>query len=232
MGVTAIDARSTAWLLDTGSRSREQAPVGGAVFGFQVAAIGADSVTLVRRGQKLRLRLGERQTVNLLGPAEAGPHGEAARAAAAAPVTPAPRRSSARRSPAGESTNSTAGSTSPTTGGNPAASRPAGSRYGGSAAPFGGAPGGGAGGRNGGAPASQFSGSASGPTSNPQTARRRGAPLVGGEAPLPTPGPLANPQTSRRIGTAGLQGSAFGQTAGPVARQLPGVGGTLRRTPL
>lgn len=57
---------------------------------------------------------------------------------------------------------------------------------------------------------SQFAAGASGPTSNPQTARRRGGQLIGGAEPIQAPKAIANPQTQRRLGTTST-GAAFGQ---------------------
>lgn len=56
-------------------------------------------------------------------------------------------------------------------------------------------------------------GQASGPTTNPQTARRRGLPLAGtgGSSAMPTPEPITNPQTTRRSGTS--NGPAFGEAS-------------------
>ena len=69
---------------------------------------------------------------------------------------------------------------------------------------------------------SQFSRTAAAPpTSNPQTARRRGGQLVGGAQPEPEPQALANPQTQRRLGTT--TGPAFGSAAGGVNHQSGGV---------
>jgi len=72
---------------------------------------------------------------------------------------------------------------------------------------------GGAGGAGGGnsSMTSQFAaGTTGGSTSNPQTARRRGARLTGDTPALPSPQAIANPQTQRRIGSS--SGSAFGQS--------------------
>jgi hypothetical protein len=48
------------------------------------------------------------------------------------------------------------------------------------------------------------------PTSNPQTARRRGSRLTGDATPMPTPAAISNPQTQRRNGST--SGPAFGDT--------------------
>ncbi len=88
---------------------------------------------------------------------------------------------------------------------------------------FGGSGLGGFAGNNGGGNNSQFSSSgAVSSTSNPQTARRRGARLSTGSDPIETPAPISNPQTTRRMGSAGSAGAAFGQDSGTV--------GSLRST--
>lgn len=58
---------------------------------------------------------------------------------------------------------------------------------------------------------SQFAAGTGGSTSNPQTARRRGARLTGDTPALPSPQTIANPQTQRRTGSN--SGSAFGQAS-------------------
>lgn len=72
---------------------------------------------------------------------------------------------------------------------------------------------------------SQFAAGSTAPTPNPQTARRRGAQLVGESQPLPAPEALTNPQTQRRTGAS--SGPAFGQSpAGTRAGQAGGRTGT------
>ena len=68
--------------------------------------------------------------------------------------------------------------------------------------------GGGYSGRGSSGSTSQFAAGASGATSNPQTARRRGGQLTGDTPAQPSPDAISNPQTQRRIGTS--SGSAFG----------------------
>ncbi len=84
------------------------------------------------------------------------------------------------------------------------------------------------GGASGGAGVSTFSsaGGTAASTSNPQTARRNGARLVGGADTATAPTAIANPQTQRRRGTTGA-GPAFGQTTGATGTAT-GTGRTAR----
>lgn len=66
------------------------------------------------------------------------------------------------------------------------------------------------------------------PTSNPQTARRRGSRLTGGATPMPTPDPISNPQTQRRNGST--SGPAFGDTTSTGNRGGTTFGGSTRAT--
>lgn len=73
----------------------------------------------------------------------------------------------------------------------------------------------------------QFAANASGPTSNPQTARRRGGQLIGGATAIETPQAITNPQTQRRLGSAST-GAAFGQSSPANGFGGNGRGGNAR----
>lgn len=62
------------------------------------------------------------------------------------------------------------------------------------------------------------SASSAGSTSNPQTARRSGASLVGGATGTSAPKAITNPQTQRRLGTTSSNTPAFGQGSGNTGR--------------
>ena len=53
LGITAINGAPTVWVRNTQSREEQRATVGGSLFGFQVAQIGAESV-LLRQGSRSR----------------------------------------------------------------------------------------------------------------------------------------------------------------------------------
>jgi hypothetical protein len=81
-------------------------------------------------------------------------------------------------------------------------------------------------GNNNSAPTSQFAAGDTSPTSNPQSARRRGVQLSGDGDPIPVPEAITNPQTQRRLGTA--SGPAFGEGGG-TAGSRTGSAGLPRR---
>jgi len=60
-GLTRVGSDAQVWLMDTTNGQREMAAPGGSAFGFTVASVGPDSVTLSRDGRQYVLRLGQKQ---------------------------------------------------------------------------------------------------------------------------------------------------------------------------
>lgn len=215
MGVTHTDGEDQAWLVDVSTQEREVVDEGDAAWGFTVKQIAEEQIVLARGTDQFTIRLGEKEIPVNEAPAVdttqltqnrrwGGGGGNRNRSSREA------RRNMMRqmmanrgRSSGGRSSGrSWSRSSSSSSNWNRNRSRNSGGR---SFTPrLRGNFGGWAGGRNRNQPA------APGPTSNPQTARRRGGQLVGGADPLPTPAPIANPQTQRRLGTT--SGVAFGSS--------------------
>lgn len=223
LGVTSQGGTEEAWLIDVASMERETAAEGAEAFGFKVREIEAESVLLARGDEQFEIHLGEKPIPT----PEPDP----------ASTEPAPGTPGFRGGNGGDRAARWAARAAAFTGGGRSFNRGnrnwggggGGRSFGGGSSSFNRGGGGnfnrGGGNSNRGgarfstsyaAPASYGGGfnrnqtrtQAAGPTSNPQTARRRGGQLVGGASPLPTPSALSNPQTTRRTGTN--SGPAFG----------------------
>lgn len=234
MGVTHSDKENQAWLVDLSTQEREVVDEGGAAWGFTVKNIGDEQIVLAKGNDQFTIRLGEKTIpVNEAPAVETTPQQTAnngwggwggnggGREARRAMFRQMMANGGGRNWSGGGNWNrgSWNGGSSNNSSSSNWRSRNNNSNRGGFSGGFNpgfGGFGGGYGGR-------RNQTQAAGPTSNPQTARRRGGQLVGGADPLPTPTPIANPQTQRRLGTT--SGQAFGTgNQGPY-----GYGQTNRR---
>jgi hypothetical protein len=205
MGVTVRDNVDRAWLVDLETQERAVAAEGEEAFGFTIKDIEGDNVLLARADDEYPLRLGEKQipvveapeppaattsttTANNVSRPNRANRRWQRRQASAVSGGRSRNRGNWSRSNRGNNRGNTrrgrGGGFSPQAIAQRAASAQRGNRQ--SGASFA-------------APAT---------TSNPQTARRSGARLVGGQR-IPEPSALNNPQTRRRRGST--SGPAFGQ---------------------
>jgi hypothetical protein len=229
IGVTHLNGADHALLMDVSTQERETVDQGGDVWGFKVRTIGDDHVTLANATEEVTLRLGEKgvPTSDITPTAEddaaaqngadgnggngrGGRRGRFQQWAQAAAAAGAFNRgggggggrgnwasgggNSFNSGGAGRGNYNRGGGTNFRTSGN----NRGGAQY---AMNFGG---GGNFGNN------RQPQQTAGPTSNPQTARRRGGQLVGGAKALPAVPTISNPQTARRLGTT--SGKAFGSS--------------------
>lgn len=211
MGVTSRGSTEQAWLVDLNSGERETVAEGEPVFGFTLKDIDTESVVLAKGDDEYTLHLGEKPIASA---SADSPAAAANRTPTSAPDGSSDPRAEFRRrfeamrsamsSPQSSFNSSSSGGWS---GGGDSrrwssSSSPVNTAALSAALPymFSG------GGRRG-----SNQGVAFGPTSNPQTARRRGGQLVGEAAPVPEPEPLSNPQTMRRLGST--TGPAFGDSS-------------------
>ena len=254
MGVTREQNQRRAWLVDIETNEREVGAVGDEVFGFRVQQIVGENVVLERAGDEYTLRLGEKSipvtivaddtddapTGFDMGSGRRGGRGnsgEQGRGGFRQRGGFGGSGGGARVSSGGGGRSATGGRNRSTSRNarNGGATRNAGNRFQasrrgsfGTNAMMGGRMGNFQG-------SSQFGSAATGSTSNPQTARRRGSQLIGGTVLEASPEPITNPQTTRRRGST--SGPAFGQTnqtttSGRTARQGSGTrtGTTSTRT--
>lgn len=222
VGVTNSGGAASAWLMDTETRERASAQVGGSAFGFTVAQIRDESVLLRRAGHSYPVRLGERP-IAVVGPASesvgepaperpttapepaaagarAGYRSSSGESAAASPAAPFSNPESLRGR---EAAVTRAPRDLPTGTPEPAATSPG---SGGADSPD-------AAGDLPGSP-SDSAGYSGGYTTNPQTARRRHSHLIGSATSVKSPAPIVNPQTLRRLNGV--------DTGGPTAATTPG----------
>jgi hypothetical protein len=209
MGVTVRDNVDRAWLVDLETQERAVAAEGEEAFGFTVKDIEGDNVLLTRDEDEYALRLGEKQipVVEAPEPPPAPTPSTTARAAGASRRNRGGRRSQRRQTASISSSNRNRGSRNRGNWnrGNRSNSGNRNNRRGGGGfnpRALAQRAGQGRNRQNG----SSFTAPAT--TSNPQTARRSGARLVGGQR-IPEPSAINNPQTRRRRGST--SGPAFGQ---------------------
>ncbi len=210
MGVTHQGDEDRVWLVDISNNERQVVSEGEDAFGFTIREIDDESVHLTRGAHKWELKLGEKQIPPLAEDAyiplvTANTTGNGWQGGG--------RGGDGGRGDRGRSNGGNWGGGQPWGGGGSQRSNRNRGGWGnrGFRPTFGGGfRGGGVGGGG------SFGGSNQGnrssgvqlSTSNPQTARRRGSPLVGGAEPMPGPAAVSNPQTVRRRGTS--SGQAFG----------------------
>lgn len=225
IGVTHMNGADHALLMDVSTQERETVDQGGDVWGFKVRTIADDRVVLANATEEVTLRLGEKgvPTSDITPNAEddaaaqngadgngggrGGRRGRFQQWAQAAAAAGAFNRSGGGggrgnwASGGGGSFNSGGSGRGNYNRGGGTNFRTSGNNRGGAqfAVNFGG---------GGGYGSNRQTQQTAGPTSNPQTARRRGGQLVGGAKPLPSMPTISNPQTQRRLGTT--SGRAFG----------------------
>ena len=232
MGVTHSDGSDQAWLVNLENQEREVVDEGGAAWGFTVKDIDDDTIILARGSDQFTLRIGEKEIPVNEAPAASPAMSEFGRGGRGGGVGGGDDRRErirqwlASRSGGRSSSNWAGGrswsggggsggwSGSSSSGSNDWRSR--GDRGRSSSRGFSGG-----GGFNPGMAWAMSGGGFNrrgsqtqntGPTSNPQTARRRGGQLIGGADPIETPDAISNPQTTRRLGT-NSGGTAFGDAS-------------------
>lgn len=239
VGVTQEASGAQAFLVDLASGRREVAGVGETAFGFTVREVGSESVRLARGSDEFTLRLGDKQVPTQQASA-AGTAIPAAASGPGGPGGPGGfgppgffrGEGGGFRGPDGGSSDSrdrmreffrsrfgssggSGGSYTPISSSGDSRSSSGESRYRSSGSSSSSSSSGSGffpfwafgGGRR----SSTETASDTRPTSNPQTARRRGVQLIGDQEPMPTPEPISNPQTLRRLGTT--TGPAFGEAS-------------------
>jgi hypothetical protein len=220
MGVTNSDGEDQAWLVNLDNQEREVVDEGGAAWGFTVKDIEDESIILARGAEQFTLRLGEKEIPVQEAPAPAQAMSESGRRGnwGGRGGDGGSRRDRMRQWMASQggrwsgrsgrswggggsnwsSSSSSSGSSDWRSRRGDRGSRSSSGRSfsaGGFNPGMGWAMSGGGGNRRG----SQTQNT--GPTSNPQTARRRGGQLIGGADPIEAPDTITNPQTTRRLGT-------------------------------
>lgn len=241
VGVTNEGGSDTAWLVDLKSNERQPVGQGGSILDFTVKEINPESVVLTRGTENYTLALGEKPVllasaagldgISLGGEDDsesAGPRGGRGPRGGPGGFGGGGRFGAGGFAGAGGGRGFPGGggfggggfsgaalgaSSNNGFGGGGGGGFNRSGRTGG-----GGFGGGGFGGGTNSGGGSQFSASATGSTSNPQTARRRGTSLIGGGTAMAAPAAISNPQTERRKGTTSTGSTpAFGTGDGTTA---------------